>query len=402
MSSPPLSQLEQFEDVDWTEVSTDAEVSSRWTLAVFLFGVALLAGAFLAQALGYADIPFLNGFEILDWLLVLSLFAMLMFLVIPLARRPRQTAYYWGRLRSHRLGVPSLVFVIGFFVVGLAGPYFVSEPDTLKVLNGYQPPVGMTVDTQWMMGECLGQVTNGMCHGTWQHPFGTGRLGRDVFAYVVLGTRTALKVAVVSTALIVPTGIGVGLLAAYSGGRTDRVLMRLAEILQTIPAVIIYLLFWQWNLEYRLLALIMLFGLMNWGGLARLVRNQALQLRERPYVQAAKSAGASRLEIMRSHLLPNISRSVLTNVTLQIPMLVLTEAALSFMVVDVPLSSEKGTLGDPSIYSWGRIIYIGIRSDSLFPGWWTGTIPNLALMLTIIMFHVFGRTLRDVLDPRTE
>ena len=179
--------------------------------------------------------------------------------------------------------------------------------------------------------------------------------------------------------------------------------MQVAQVSGTLPAFIIYVLFWGWNADYRLLVMVLVFGLTSWGGLARLVRNEALQVRERPYVRAARATGASRLDVLRRHLLPNISRSVVTNVTLQIPLLVVTEAAISYIVVDSPVSGfgppRPLTLGDPTVVSWGQTISLGTTEAGLAPGWWVAVVPGVSLVATVLAFALFGRVLGDVLDP---
>lgn len=397
MSSGPPSEPDRFEAVDWERVTAAETATLGWSLRSFLAGLCLLAAAAAYDA-GGDSLPFVANLEPLDWLLAASLLAIGSFVALPLARDPELARRYWGRLRTRPLGLAGLAYILVFFVVGLVGPLFVTEPTEWTLSRSYQPPVGLSVDTQWLLGSCVGPVVDGRCHGTWRFPLGTTHLGKDLVPFVVLGARTSLQVALVSATVIVPTGVGVGLVAAYAGGRTDAVLMRAAEVLQTVPAIFIYLLFWQWNREYRLLAMIAVFGMASWGGLARLVRNQVLQRREALYVRAARAAGADGRQIMRWHLLPNISGPVLTNVTLQIPLLIVTEAALSFII----FRPHERTLGDPTVVSWGQTIFYGVRVADIHPGWWITAIPGALLILTVLSFNLFGRALGDVLDPRQE
>ena len=392
-SSP---RTHRFESIDWERVSGNEGDDVAWNVRAFLAGCVLLAAGFCYEHVLAGSIPLVGNLRPLDWLLGVSLLALGAFFAVPLARNRDAVREDWRRFRRHRLGVLSLLYLLLFVAAGLVGPLFVTEPTAWTLSRSYQPPVGTTVNTQWQLGSCVGAVTNGMCHGTWRYPLGTTHLGHDVVPLVVLGARTSLQVALVSATLIVPTGVAVGLLSAYAGGRTDSVLMRASEVLQTVPSVFIYLLFWQWNREYRLLVLIVVFGLGGWGGLARLVRNEVLQRRSEEYVRAAENAGADGRQIMRRHLLPNISGPVLTNVTLQIPMLVLVEATLSFMI----FPPHQSTLGDPTVVSWGQTIFYGIRSASFFPGWWITVIPGLLLVATVLSFLLLGRALSDSLDPR--
>jgi peptide/nickel transport system permease protein len=392
-------RIERFEEVDWDDFDLTGGVRRWWRIPALLAGWVPLGAGLARQQFTEWQPPFFEPLAPLDWLLAMSLYAIGLFAVLPLIRNPRETRRYWKRLRRHRFGLPAFVFIIGFSLVGLLGPLFVTEP-TLTLERSYQPPVGTTVSMEWIRFSCIGEVSDGICHGTWKYPFGTTQAGRNVLTFVVLGTRTALMVSVVSVTVLVPTGVGIGLLSATFGGYVDSILMRVAEILQTVPAVIVYLFFWQWNQEFLLLSLIAVFGLTNWGGLARLVRNESLELRDTAYVQAAVTSGASNGQIIRRHLLPNVSRSVFANVALQVPLLIITEAALSFLVLPVPNAPGPVSLGDPSIYSWGQLFYVGIREDGFFPGWWVATVPAVALILTSLAFHVFGRVLSHVLDPR--
>ena len=397
MSSGPPAESDRFEAVDWERVTAAETERLGWNVRAFLAGICLLAAGFLYDGSGNS-LPFVANLEPLDWLLAVSLLALGSFVAVPLARDLGMTRRYWGRLRKHPLGVASLAYILLFFAVGLVGPLFVTEPTRWTLFRSYQPPVGFSVDAQWLLGSCVGPVVDGRCQGTWQYPLGTTHLGKDLVPFVVLGARTSLQVALITATIIVPTGVGVGLVAAYAGGRTDAVLMRFAEVLQTVPAIFIYLLFWQWNREYRLLAMIAVFGMASWGGLARLVRNEVLQRRDSLFVKAARTAGADGRQIMRRHLLPNISGPVLTNVTLQIPLLIVTEAALSFII----FRPHKRTLGDPTVVSWGQTIFYGVRVADIHPGWWITAIPGALLVLTVLSFNLFGRALSDVLDPRQE
>ncbi|MEF8852812.1 MAG: ABC transporter permease [Haloarculaceae archaeon] len=407
MSPPPsdgsgtATPSRRFEDVDWDGVA-ESPTAPAWNLRGFLLGLAALVAGFWYEHVEGNAVPFASNLEPLDWLFAASLLAIGAFVLVPLATNPRETARYWRRLRERPAGLLSLGFVLALFVVGLLSPLFVSEPTGIAFQRAYQPPFGLGIDAVHLFTSdaCVGRIADATCYGTLTHPLGTTETGKDLLPFVLLGARTSLAVAVVSATLIVPTGLAVGLLAAHAGGRTDGILMQVAEVSQTVPAVIVYMLFWGWNAEYRLLVLVAVFGMTSWGGLARLVRNEALQLRERPYVQAARDAGASRYDVMRHHLLPNISRSVLTNVTLQVPLIVVTEAALSFIIVASPFDGEPVTLGDPTVVSWGQVINMGTGEAGLLPGWWITVIPGSLLVATMLAFTLLGRTLGDVLDPR--
>jgi len=368
----------------------------QWPSTGALFGgVVLLAGFYWEHVQG-RSVPGVSGMDPVDWLLGLAVLAGAA-MVASLARRPRRARLYVRRIRERPLALLSATATTILLVVGLVGPVFVSEPTEIAFTRAWLPPVGATVDTQFLTGPCPGQVVDGRCRGTLRYPLGTTRAGRSVLPFVVLGARTVVEIAAVSALVLVPLGVGVGLVSGVVGGRTDAVLMRVADVLATLPAVLVYLLFWQWNAEYRLLALILAFGLVNWGSLARSVRNQTLELEERPFVRAARLSGASRLTVARRHLLPNVSRQVFSTLALQIPLLVATEAALSFVVL--PSEFGAGTLGDPTVVSWGQLIYVGVRSDGLVPAWWVTVVPTAALVLATLSLAAFFRSSSDIFAP---
>jgi peptide/nickel transport system permease protein len=164
--------------------------------------------------------------------------------------------------------------------------------------------------------------------------------------------------------------------------------MRYVDIQITFPAFFLYLLL-VYLFGGSLFLMILIFGLTGWGGIARIVRSEALQRREEAYIQAAKASGASSLWTIKQHLLPNVSNSVITAATLLIPSFILFEAALSFLA-----------LGDPTTPSWGQVIADG-RSD-IASAWWISTLPGFFLFFTILAFNFLGDALRDALDPRQE
>jgi peptide/nickel transport system permease protein len=180
----------------------------------------------------------------------------------------------------------------------------------------------------------------------------------------------------------------VGATAAYAGGWVDEVLMRYVDIQLTFPTFFLFL-FLAYLYGGSLFILIMIFGVTGWGGIARIIRSEALQRNEEEYIRAAQSAGASGLYVVRRHMVPNVSNSIITAATLNIPILILSEAALSFIGV-----------GDVTVPSWGQVIASG-RGD-LSTAWWISTIPGVFLFLTILAFNFLGDALRDALDPRQE
>ena len=386
-----------FETIDWEEVSAGQRSMGRRTWAF----VSLLAALALVFSYDYFVIgtndPILGAWNPtrLDWLFGASVLVAVFYLLVPLARNRRLTRLYWNRLRTNRLAIASLGFVLLFVFVGLFAPVLIDLLEAIGVTTGqtrygiapYQPPYGTSISTG-LAPLCAGEVANGLCRGTYHHPLGTTTGGQDVLAQLLVGTRIALHVALITATLLVPIATLVGTTAAYFGGRVDSLLMRYVDLQQVIPAFFVYLIV-QFIYGGSVFLLVLVFGLLNWGGVTRLVRSDALEEVESGYVKAAESAGRGRLRIVRRHLLPNVSSTVLTAVTLQIPTLLIIETTVSYL-----------NLGARTQTTWGLLIAGGFTENTFPSQWWIAAFPVLALILTTVSFSVLGDALRDALDPR--
>jgi peptide/nickel transport system permease protein len=153
-----------------------------------------------------------------------------------------------------------------------------------------------------------------------------------------------------------------------------------------------------WIVEGRLRLLIGALGLVSWGGLARMVRDEIRVRQREQYVQAARIGGVGDRRLLGRHLLPNVLPSVLSNVTLQIPLFVLVEATISF--IQIPVTTGSSSLGDPSHFSWGQQIYNSLFTVGLPPAWWLAGLPLLLLSLTVFAFTVVGDAMVEALEPR--
>lgn len=320
----------------------------------------------------------------LDWLFVMAVTVFTAYVIVPLLVNPSLTATYWADLRENRLAMASLGYLGFLFLAGTLGPVLIGfQPSEL--IRGFQPPLFTSVPAS-VPPTCVGSVVDGACQGSLQHPLGTNGQGQDMLEMVLAGSRVALEVAFVASMLMVPIGTAVGIVAGFRGGLVDQLLMRYVDIQSVIPAFLVYLVL-IFVFGRSLFLVVVVFGLFSWGGVARLVRSEVLQRRDAPYVQAARTAGAGRLYLIRRVLLPNISSTILTEVTRKASFLILIEAALAFMEL-----SESGT------GSWGELISDGM--GQFFPmTWWISTVPVVALTLTVVAFSVLGDALRDVLDP---
>ena len=385
---------ETFEDVDWDELS-GLGLSFR-EKAMVAFALVYVAALVLNFVIRPSDEPMiaLGGFtydpRAITWLFVLTIGIGVFYGAWPLYNNPRLTRYYWRRFRRNKVAVASGAFLLVVFVVGLVGPFLFETP-TLEVTNGYQPPVYTTVDANKPI-QCAGEVTTidgkRMCQGSWAHPLGTTSEGEDILKLIIIGMRISMQIGLVTAMLVMTLGSLVGTTAAYYGGWVDEILMRYVDFQGTLPTFFIFLIL-AFLFEPSLILLVVLFGTFGWEGTARLVRSEALQRTEEEYVSAAESAGASDSYIIRRHILPNVSNSIITNATLIIPGFLILEAGLSFL-----------GLTDPSVQSWGKIIADG-RGD-LSQAWWIATIPGVFLFFTVLAFNFLGDALRDALDPRTE
>lgn len=339
---------------------------------------------------GWISFPVLGVVALHNWLWWITLAGFVYYGVVPLYQNPRMARYYWRRFRKNKAAVISGLFLSVIFIIGIVGSSVTSQPRPEAGLDGI-PPVGISTES-YNVGpngqEALGCASADVCTGTWAYPFGTTPSGEDIFLGVIHGMEISMMVGLTATAVSVVIAASIALVSVYYGGWVDEIAFRWVDIQLTFPAFFLYLLL-VYSLGGSLFILICIFGFIEWGGGARLMRSEALQRREEPYITASKAAGANPLWTIRRHLMPNISNTIITYASLSIPSIILAEAALSFL-----------GLGDPTIVSWGQLIADG--RDNLQSLWWVSTIPGIFLFLTVLAFNFLGDALRDAIDPRHE
>jgi peptide/nickel transport system permease protein len=216
---------------------------------------------------------------------------------------------------------------------------------------------------------------------------GTDELGRDLMSRIIYGSRVSLEVAILVTSVSLATGVSLGAIAGFYGGRIDTIIQGAVDISWAFPTVLLAI-FLVAVLGPSLISVMLAIGLGYWGGFARIVRGQILSLREREFVLAARALGANNSRIMFLHLLPNCIAPVIVMATLMLADAILIEATLSFL----------GMGAQPPTPSWGSILAGGRAYLRLAP--WVTIFPGLAIMLTVLGFNLLGDGLRDTLDPR--
>ena len=290
---------------------------------------------------------------------------------------------FWNRFKEDRVALVALGFLLLLVLCAIfAGP--------IVKLCGAPPPNVRDTGALDSFGTATGPSP--------EHWFGVDDLGRDVFSRTVYGARVSLIVAFSATAIAVFVGAALGLIAAYRGGWTDTAVSRSIDVLLAIP----YLLLatglaascsfgdgcFGGLIKPGLGVVIFVISFTSWTYIARIVRGETLSIREKEFVEAARSVGAPNSRIIFQEILPNLTAPIIVYTSILIPQVILYEAALSFLGVGV----------QPPTASWGQMI--ADATDQFDTAWWYMLFPGLALLFTVLAFNLVGDALQDALNPR--
>ncbi len=346
----------------------------------------------------------------------------------------------WWRFKKHRLAVASSLIVILIAIVGIAPGFFsTKDPHDTSATELFIPPqrvhlfdegqiqlfvyavVGKrnpeTLRMEWQTDmenkvylklfaqgfsyEILGLIeTNrhliGLADPESDEPFhllGTDRLGRDQWSRLVYGTRTSLSIGLVAVLISTILGIILGGISGYFGGMTDMLIQRLIELLQSLPAIPIWLALSAamprtWSVEQTYLAITIILALIGWTTLAREIRGRFLSLREEDFVIAAKLTGSKETRVVFRHMMPTMYSHIIAAVTLAIPVMIISETFLSFLGLGLR----------PPAISWGVLLQEAQNLQSIALAPWL-LLPGLAVVITVLTMNIMGDGLRDAADP---
>lgn len=300
----------------------------------------------------------------------------------------------WKRLKRNRLAVFGMVVLAVMCVAVVIGP------PVIKAVTGFE------YDTMPTEGHLLRSFPPSL-----QHPMGTDDSGRDILARVLQGGRISLMVGIISTIVSLLIGVTYGAIAGFFGGRIDGIMMRIVDVIYSIPYILIVIVLlsvfggpntpgWIKSISAifggegnqslnQIFLLFFALGLVSWLTMARVVRGQILSLKNEDFVMAARASGVSSVGIIFRHLIPNALGPVIIYATLTIPSVMLSEAFLSFLGIGV----------QPPYASWGSLAADGVNNIAIFP--WQLVFPGLTMALTLFSLNFVGDGLRDALDPQT-
>jgi peptide/nickel transport system permease protein len=275
----------------------------------------------------------------------------------------------WTRiLRNLGMIIPALIFLLLIFCAIFANFIAPYPYDETNLPDRYLPPA-------WVEG------------GSSNHLLGTDTLGRDVLSRAIYGARVSLSVSLLAIAITAVIGTALGIISGYLGGRTDAFIMRVTDIALSFPGLLLMILF---SLAFGpgFFTVVLALSALGWAGYARIIRGEALRIRNSDFVLQAQVIGASSWRIMFRHIFPNIMNVLIIGITLNIGTMILAEAGLSYLGLGIP----------PPMPSWGNMVADG--RNYLDSYWWISTFPGVIIGLVVLSGNFLGDWLRDKMDPR--
>jgi oligopeptide transport system permease protein len=289
----------------------------------------------------------------------------------------------WRRLLKNKLAVFGMIVVVVIVLASVIGPTVIQRA------TGYAYDV-MPKETR--LNKSFPPFRSPEGGFSWTHPMGTDNAGRDILARVLSGGQISLMVALIATLVSLVIGVSYGAIAGYVGGRIDDVMMRVVDVLYSLPYVIIVIVLLALlpakTPTGQLAELFFALGAVSWLTMARIVRGQVMSLKNQDFVLAARATGVSTPKIIFRHLVPNALGPVIVYATLTIPSVILSEAFLSFLGLGVR----------PPRVSWGSLAADGAQTLAIFP--WQLIFPGVTMALMLLSLNFLGDGLRDALDPQ--
>jgi peptide/nickel transport system permease protein len=292
----------------------------------------------------------------------------------------------WRKFRKHKLALIGLGMIAALILIAIIGPYlmpfdFKDIPKPDQIVGTGRPPLCTSYDAKTRV--CASYAL--------AHVMGeTGGLQRDVFMLVINGARTSLLIGFSSMAIGVFIGTIVGSIAGFAGGIVDNLLMRLVDVMLSLPTLFVILVASKFLGNGTVMTVIIIFGVFSWMGVSRLVRSLFLSIREREFVEAATAVGVSDRRIIFRHILPNAFSPIVVSASLIVAGNIISEAFVSFLGFGV----------DPTSPTWGNILSGGLQFISQ-GNWWWPLFPGLAIIITVLAVNFVGDGLRDAFDPRS-
>ncbi len=282
-------------------------------------------------------------------------------------KRNTGLAYHFHLLRANPLSFMGCIFIVFLIVIALIAPLIVPHVEHatggVDSRNMFQPP-------------------------QWGYPFGTDEAGRCIFSRIVMGTRISLGIGVLTIGLTLLIGVPLGAIAGYFGGFIDELIMRITDVFLSFPPLLLAMAI-SAMLGPALHNMMIAIAVSWWPWYTRLVRAQAVSLRERAFVEASRAVGVKPLKIVSRHIIPNCIAPIIVQGSMDFGFIILTSASLSFL----------GLGAQSPMPEWGLMVSTG--RTYFLTSWWVVTFPGLAIFVTVLAFNLIGDGLREIMDPKT-